>query len=96
MRNAVPQIDVELNLQRPGSGGVGYRPHFRVGTGEYLGVEIVSTRDGLARGSALATVRLVYWPQVNYGALSPGASFDVLEGPTVVGHGRVIEGQHAI
>ena len=97
MPNAVPEIEVEMNLQRFGTAvPVGYRPHLRVGDGEYLGIEVVRATDGAANGSANAIVRLLYWPQVNYDALLPGASFEVLEGPNVVGHGRVIEGRHAI
>ncbi len=97
MPNAVPEIKVEINLQRFGTAvPVGYRPHLRVGDGEYLGIEVVRASEGIAKGRAQAIVRLLYWPQVNYDALSPGAAFDVLEGPNVVGHGRVIEGRHAI
>ena len=75
---------------------VGYRPHLRVGSGEYLGIEVLRAKEGKAKGTALAVLRLLYWPQVNYDALSPGASFEVLEGPKVVGGGRVIRGPHAI
>jgi hypothetical protein len=99
MRRAVPQIEVEMNSRRLGTGAAvvpGYRPHFRIGAGEYLGVEVATIGEASTDGRARAVVRLMYWPAVNYDALSSGASFDVLEGPNVVGHGRVVGGQHAI
>jgi hypothetical protein len=89
-----PDIEVELNLHR--SVVPGYMPHFRVGDGEMLGVGFIAIGPIASDGSLRATVRLMYWPQVNYDALQSGASFNVLEGPRVVGHGRVLKGQHAI
>ena len=68
-----------------------YRPHFLVEDKDPLGVEFV---DGPDRplppgGSSFATVRFLYQPQVSYAALTIGASFDILEGPTKVGFGHV-------
>jgi len=97
MANAAPEMKVEMNHRRfGGKVPVGYRPHLRVGNGEYLGIEVLRVSEGPAKASAQVVVRLLYWPQVNYDALSAGASFDVLEGPNIVGHGRVIEARHAI
>lgn len=71
-----------------------YRPHLVVhgGAGEWLGVEFVDgPRDPLFPGSeAAATVRFMYEPGVSYDTLTPGATFDVLEGPHKVARGRVI------
>ena len=89
-----PQITVEVILQRPVLPG--YMPHFRVAEGERLGVRFVSVGDKSSDGSLRATVSLMYLPQVDYEALVPGALFNVVEGSRVVGHGRVLEGQHAI
>ena len=70
-----------------------YRPHFRVrgGNGEMLGVEFVDGPDEpvVPGGSAYATVRFVYEPEVCYDQLLIGVEFDILEGGRVVGFGRV-------
>lgn len=70
-----------------------YRPHLRVrdGDGQMLGVEFVDGPDDPIPpgGSTFATVRFVYEPNVCYDALVVGAEFDVLEGPRVVGVGRI-------
>lgn len=70
-----------------------YRPHLRVigGNGQLLGVEFVDGPDDPVQpgGSAYATVRFFYEPAVCYAELIPGAQFEVLEGPRVVGLGRV-------
>jgi translation elongation factor EF-Tu-like GTPase len=70
-----------------------YRPHFRVrdGDGAMLGVEFVDGPDDpvLPGGSAYATVRFVYEPEVCYDALVVGAQFEVLEGSRVVAVGQV-------
>jgi translation elongation factor EF-Tu-like GTPase len=69
-----------------------YRPHFRVGNGEYLGVAMLNgSTDLVLPGScACADAVLVYEPNVDYAALAPGAVFDVLEGAQVVGTGTVL------
>ena len=73
-------------------GNGGYRPHFRVSGGEYLGVEYVVGPQEPVRpgGTALATVSFLYEPTVNYAALTDGANFQVLEGPNVVGNGHIV------
>lgn len=69
-----------------------YRPHFRVSGGEYLGVALCNGPvDAVAPGeSACADAVLIYEPEVDYSALTPGAEFDVLEGRQVVGSGEVL------
>ncbi len=70
-----------------------YRPHFRVGEkGEYLGVAFVDGPGQLAFGQiAKAVVVLIYCDDnFDYEPLGDGACFEVMEGPHVVGHGRVI------
>jgi translation elongation factor EF-Tu-like GTPase len=70
-----------------------YRPHFRVrdGDGECLGVEFVDGPDEpiAPGGSAHATVRFLYEPEVCYDALVVGAHFEVVEGSRVVATGQV-------
>jgi translation elongation factor EF-Tu-like GTPase len=71
---------------------LGYRPHLRVGDGEYLGVEFVDgPEQPIEPGSSIfATVRFVYAPQVDYRALVQGAQFEILEGGHRVGRGHVV------
>jgi hypothetical protein len=94
MRTDVPRVTVEVKLNR--SLFEGYRPHFRVGGGEYLGIsfEKVEAQSG-DPDTFLATVALVY-SGVDYGALVKGAQFEILEGARVVGTGRVLTDAHAI
>lgn len=68
-----------------------YRPHFRAGDGEYLGVEFVGGPDEPVPPDIVvsAKVRFVYSPRVNYEALRVGTQFLVLEGGRVVGVGVV-------
>jgi translation elongation factor EF-Tu-like GTPase len=68
-----------------------YRPHFRVGDGEYVGIEFIGGPDEpVPPGAAVnARVRFVYAAQVNYEPLRVGAQFIVLEGSRVVGVGVV-------
>ncbi|MBK7685680.1 MAG: hypothetical protein IPJ25_06410 [Rhodocyclaceae bacterium] len=70
-----------------------YRPHFRVGSGEHLGVAFTgSDTDAVNAGKCIsAEVAFVYAPQADYAALVVGAQFQVLEGARVVGVGRVVE-----
>lgn len=69
-----------------------YRPHFRVGTGEYLGVELANDSGTHTGAGAIftATARFVY-DGVPYEQLKPGVQFQVLEGPHIVGIGVVEE-----
>jgi hypothetical protein len=99
--SGMPYVEVEIQFSSTSDGGRTspvilcelYRPHFRVVAGEMLGVQFMDGPDEpIAPGEAsCATVRFVYWPNVNYDALVEGAAFDVVEGATVVGHGRVIQ-----
>ena len=66
---------------------VGYAPHLRCADGQYLGVKVASL---IRQGNQLvASFELVY-PGVNYDMLEPGASFQIVEGPNVVGSGTVV------
>lgn len=69
-----------------------YRPHLRVGGGEYLGVVFVGGPVGPVEpgATAEALVAFVYEPGVTYSALSEGAEFEIVEGSSVVGSGRVV------
>ena|SRR5256885_14463663 len=70
-----------------------YRPHLRVGNGEMLGVVFIAgPRTAVAPGSsANATVQFMYESTISYRDLAEGASFEILEGPFVVGRGRVVK-----
>lgn len=69
-----------------------YRPHLRVGQGEYLGVAMFNgPRDFVMPGaSACADAVLMFQPNVDYSPLICGVVFEVLEGAQVVGTGKVI------
>ena len=68
-----------------------YRPHFRVGDGEHLGIEFVGGPDEpVPPGVGInSRVRFVYSPQVDYDALQVGVQFQILEGVRIVGIGKV-------
>ena len=71
-----------------------YRPHFRVGSGEYLGVVFSGDESGepIQPGICMnADVRFVYAPNVDYGDLVVGAQFQILEGARIVGIGVISE-----
>lgn len=70
-----------------------YRPHLRVGTGEYLGVAFTGGETGAVQvGHCInAEVAFVYAPEVDYSALEVGAQFQILEGARMVGVGQVVE-----
>lgn len=97
-----PYAEVFVEFYSPETGGRlfpvnlndnGYSPHLRIkNEKEYLGVEFVEGTDYaiLPGRSANATVRFLYWPKVNYDRLEVGVEFEILEGPTVVGKGKII------
>ena len=72
---------------------VAYRPQLRVrgGQGRLLDVEFVAgPLEPIAPGGgANATIRLPHDNGVSHAELVTGAEFDVLEGPRLIGHGRV-------
>ena len=72
---------------------VAYRPQLRVrgGQGRLLDVEFVAgPSEPITPGSgAPATIRLPHDNGVSHAELVTGAEFDVLEGPRLIGHGRV-------
>jgi translation elongation factor EF-Tu-like GTPase len=70
-----------------------YRPHFRVGDGEYLGIEFFDgPNESIPPGVGVnAKVRFSYTPNVNYDALKVGVQFQILEGHRIVGVGSVTE-----
>lgn len=73
----------------------GYRPHLRIGEGDYLGVSFFDVGSVVPGVSARAKASLMYWPDVDYSALVPGVHFQVMEGAHVVGHGAVVTGWDA-
>jgi hypothetical protein len=99
-QTTTPYAEVWIELLPTAEGGrtspidlddAGYRPHFCVEDGEYLGVEFV---DGPPEplppgGKSYATVRFAYWPTVCYDALTVDKSFEIMEGARVIGRGRV-------
>jgi len=85
------------------SGGQ-YRPHVvvgdpnqrkaltvnNVGQEKYLGVAFVGGPSEVVPGELfVAELELMYWPNVSYDLLVPGATFTVREGPHIVAFGTV-------
>ena len=72
---------------------VAYRPQLRVrgGSGRLHDVEFVAgPSEPIVPGSgAPATIRLPQDNGICHSELIAGAEFDVLEGPRIIGHGRV-------
>lgn len=96
----MPGAYIEFILFSPEKGGRktlphlkdSYRPHFRVDNGEYLGVSFIDAVDPVLFDTNIkAQVNFLYHPKVNYDALQVGVEFEILEGPNVVGCGRVAE-----
>ena len=93
------QLNVQVRFISPEEGGrqhlpvlLGYRPHLVVPPStEMLGIEFM---EGPAHYQAhediFATVKCIYQPHVNYGRLTPGTRFNILEGERVVGSGKVV------
>jgi translation elongation factor EF-Tu-like GTPase len=97
---AVPGAIVDVQFLDPRVGGrektfvtAPYRPHFRVGDGELLGIQFFDGPDSPVRPGEVvaAKVRFMYFPSVNYDALIAGAQFEVREGSRIVGVGVVRE-----
>lgn len=68
-----------------------------VGTEDYLGVQFVGSGLPMAPGTAYEVpLVLLYYPRVDYSALTIGATFTLREGGRVVGYGEVLTGLHPI
>ena len=68
----------------------GYRPHLRIGDGEYLGISFFDVDSTTSGTSLRAKASLMYWPDIDYSGLVPGVHFSVMEGAHVVGQGTVV------
>ncbi|WP_290474289.1 hypothetical protein [Leifsonia sp. 71-9] len=69
----------------------GYRPHLVVTDGDPLGVVIRGVgRARLEPGGDEVEVLVELPYDIDYGALVPGATFSVREGPNVIGTGIVL------
>lgn len=56
----------------------------------YLGVTFVRGPEHIIAGESFLTeLELMYWPNIKYEALVPGATFAIREGPHTVGYGTV-------
>lgn len=56
----------------------------------YLGVAFVGGPAGAVAGEPFfAELALMYWPNVSYDSLVPGATFTLREGPYIIGFGTV-------
>ena len=86
----IPQIEVELQMLRPILEG--YRPHLRVGEGEYLGISFTDIAQATPGDTFRAKASLMYWPDVDYSSLRAGVQFQVMEGAQTVGCGTVVMG----
>lgn len=79
---------LSISSDTPGS----YRPHLRVkGEAARTGVALVDGPDEPLKpgASAFATVAFLYALDFSDTALTVGKEFEILEGPSVVGFGRV-------
>jgi hypothetical protein len=57
---------------------------------EYLGVAFVGGPSDVVAGEPfVAELALLYWPNVSYDSLVPGATFTLREGPHIIGFGAV-------
>lgn len=93
MISSVPKVEVEVQMQRPVFDG--YRPHLRIGEGEYLGISFFDVAPSKTANLVRANAYLIYWPGVDYSPLKAGVQFQVLEGAKIVGHGTVVVGWDA-
>ena len=92
-----PRVLVHLTMKSEQDGGrnapftEGYRPHFTIEEGEWLGVIATLCPGPVAPGDeADVEFELVYHPKVDYSALSGGVEFAMREGARVVATGRVL------
>ncbi len=70
--------------------GVAYRPHLVAeNTDDYLGVEFVHLEESAFDEHILCRINLLY-DDVDYAELKQGVSFEIREGPHVVGKGYVV------
>src|SRR5262245_49525114 len=71
-----------------------YRPHLRIvgGAGDLRGVAFMDGPDEpVSSGTRVhATIKGLYEPEVSYAQLVRDVHFEILEGPRVVGHGRIL------
>ena len=68
-----------------------YRPHLVVKpAGTYLGVCFVAGPPSVEPGTEAPVILDLMYPGVDYGALVPGATFEIREGPNTVGEGTVV------
>lgn len=59
--------------------------------GEYLGVRVTLSESDLLPGETTELILEPLYPElVDYSALSVGTSFELREGPKVVGHGVIL------
>ena len=81
---------LDLCNDHPGT----YRSHLRVvgGSGVLLAVAFMDGPDSpiLPGTNTHTTVKALYEPGVWYAELKEGTAFEILEGPHVVGRGRVL------
>ena len=87
------RIKVSITNHRESPIVVGYRPHLRVhGSKIYLGVEFLDGDEMpiLSGMTACGYVKPIHEPEVNYDLLSDDSTFDVLEGPNIIGVGHVV------
>ncbi len=93
------KVLVQLRMKSEANGGrhsaftQGYSPHFVVkGTNEWLAVRSIEHQGQIAPGAAEhVRFELMYYPKINYGALTVGAEFEVMEGARSVATGTVLE-----
>jgi len=93
-----PELTIRLTMKKESEGGrhgpftAGYCPHLvATASAEWLGVRVSASPGPVPPGdTADVRVELLYHPNLDYSVLSPGAQFQVMEGPRVVGEGTVL------
>ncbi len=72
--------------------GTGYSPYFRVvGSEELLAVRFIDfPSDAEFEKPCKVNIQLLYYPKFEYGTLTVGAKFEVVEGPKVIALGSVL------
>ena len=94
MRARVTFLSTEAGGRLPpirSSGGLHYVPHVVVDDGEYLGIRVSLSGSDLLPGETTELIlEPLYLELVDYSALSVGTSFELREGPKVVGHGVIL------
>lgn len=79
----------EGGRKTPLESGIGYSPHLATKADEMLGVRFLKVSQKPEPGTPLLVEFETLYDGVDYSPLVPGVSFEIKEGPKVVGRGVV-------